>query len=338
MPAGADAPRERNEAMAEDRKSGHGGGKQAAPRGGLARRLALGVGLHHVSHLRYMLLDALFRPVRAEGQDQVLAALARHRGGTLAVTIAYNVPAAVALLAQGMARFLPGTPLLVADNSSEPAARAEIAAIAAAHGLIYISLPKAPLVRARTARSHAAAANWVFHNLIRPTAPKVFAMLDHDLVPLAPDDLAAHVARQPFYGYRRDATRAPAWYLWPGFSVFDFAVARRALDFGPDRLLGTDTGGRNWYSLYSRVNPSALEWPTVRTVRVPTPDGWTEPKMLINGWLHVGGVSYRGGVTALDVVAAAYGADPEGLLGRLVDADTVPAGAERPAAETPAGS
>ncbi|WP_454914875.1 hypothetical protein [Xanthobacter sediminis] len=287
-----------------------------------AGRLAQVPGLQWLNHARYAALDRIYRSRVAAGQDAVVRALRERAAGTLALTIAYNVPEAVALLADSMARFLPDTPLLVCDNSTEPEARAAHAIIAAEKGLAYLPLPPAPFVRARSARSHAAAANWVFHNIIRPVAPKTFALLDHDLVALKPMDLAATVAHQPCYGVKRWSSRVRAWYLWPGFSVFDGSLAAMALDFGPDRLLGTDTGGRNWYALYRDLDPKALAWPKMRTVAVPeVGGGWSEPKMLLDGWLHVGGASYRGGVSALDAVRRAFDADPDGLFARLVDVE-----------------
>ncbi|MFG1477139.1 hypothetical protein V5F53_00575 [Xanthobacter sp. V4C-4] len=288
----------------------------------LSGRLAQVPGLHWVNHARYAALDRLYRGRVAAGQDAVVRALSARRAETLALTIAYNVPEAVALLADSMRRFLPDTPLLVCDNSTDPEARAAHAVIAAEKGLPYLPLPPAPLVRTRSARSHAAAANWVFHNVIRPVAPKAFALLDHDLVALKPMDLGATVAHQPVYGAKRPSTRVKAWYLWPGFSVFDGSLAELPLDFGPDRLLGTDTGGRNWHVLYRTLDVKAMTWPKVRTVAVPEAGGgWSEPKMLVDGWLHVGGASYRGGVTALGAIRRAFDADPEGLYGRLVDTD-----------------
>ena len=292
-------------------------GKRSMGMSGLAASVP---GLHWVNHSRYMVLDRLYWRVHAPGQAELVARLSAQRDRPLAVTIAYNVPEAVELLADAMARFAPETTLVVCDNSSEPEARQALTRIAADRGLLYLSLPQAPFVRIRTARSHAAAANWVFHNIIRPVRPRVFAYLDHDLIPLAPVDFPSLVVRQPAYGLYRPGERTDAWYLWPGFAVFDGALVDAPLDFGPDRLLGTDTGGRNWYALYRRMNRKDMAWPKVRTVRVPRRGAsFSEPKMLVDGWLHVGGASYRGGEAALADMRAAYDADPEGLLAALVD-------------------
>ncbi len=70
--------------------------------------------------LRNILLDRVYGGRRAEGEDHLLANLAAVKGGFLAVTVAFNLPEAVSLLSQAMARMMPGVALLVCDNSSDP--------------------------------------------------------------------------------------------------------------------------------------------------------------------------------------------------------------------------
>jgi hypothetical protein len=288
---------------------------------------------------RNLAVDRLYRRRRAEGQDRLVAALEGR--ATLAFTIAFNQPGAVALLADAMARFVPATGLVVCDNSTDPAARAAIARLCAERGLAYCPLPPAPYRGARNgSRSHAVALNWVFHNLVRPAAPGVFAVLDHDLVPLAPADLAALVHGQPCYGHvrRSDQPGSPAWYLWPGFSVFDFAaVGDLPLDFGTDTPLGLDTGGQNWGVLYGRLDLAGLRRAKVRSVYLadafPVPRGAQARRasMLLDGWFHIGGAGHReGGLSALEHTRAAFDADPDGLFARLA------ATAAPPAARPPA--
>ncbi|MEP9349045.1 hypothetical protein [Xanthobacter sp. KR7-225] len=282
---------------------------------------------------RNVAVDRLYRRRRAVGQE---ALVARLKGApALAVTVAFNQPGAVALLADAMTRFLPDTALVVCDNSTDPSARAAIAAVCGARRVDYCPLPPTPYRGARNgSRSHAVALNWAFSNLVRPAAPAVFAVLDHDLVPLAGVDLAALVRDQPCYGHlrRSDFPRERAWYLWPGFSVFDFArVGALALDFGTDTPLGLDTGGQNWGVLYSRLDRGQLKRAQVRSVyladAVPGA-GARRASMLLDTWFHIGGAGHRaGGTGALERTRAAFDADPDGLLARLLaTADARPAG------------
>ncbi|MFG1477138.1 hypothetical protein V5F53_00570 [Xanthobacter sp. V4C-4] len=274
---------------------------------------------HRLRRLRNTLVDRIYRRRRAPGQEALVRALA-DQGGTLAFTVAFNTPEAVALLMQAMARHLPGTPLVVCDNSTQAEARAAIAALCAARGVAYCALPPSPYRGGRNgSRSHAVALNWILANLIRPAAPKVFALIDHDLIPLAPVDLAATVARQPCYGMVRTATEGPGWYLWPGYSVFDYeAVKDLPLDFGTDTPLTLDTGGQNWGVLYRGLDRDALSWATVRTVFVSDAEtGTAEPHLMADAWLHAGGAGHGWRDRAFNAVRKAFEADPDGLYGRL---------------------
>ncbi|MFS8035436.1 hypothetical protein ACI7BZ_00470 [Xanthobacter sp. AM11] len=280
---------------------------------------------HRLRRARNCAVDRLYARRRAEGQAKLVARLKDEPAPVLAFTVAFNSAEAIALLSDAMARFVPDAALVVCDNSSDAAARPLIAALCAARGHAYVSLPPSPYRGARNgSRSHAVALNWVHANLIRPAAPRLFALLDHDLVPLEPCDLAARVRGQPCYGMvRRGEGRGEAgraWYLWPGYSVFDFsAVSGLPLDFGTDTPLTLDTGGQNWRVLYRNLDLSALRQATSRRVRLTDPQtGEAEPFLLTDGWLHVGGAGHRGGgAGALRRVRAAYDADPAGLIATL---------------------
>ncbi len=281
---------------------------------------------HGIRRARNLLVDRIYRGRTAPGQGELVARIAAV-GGPVAFTVAFNMPQAIAFLGAAMARYLPGTRLVVCDNSSDPGQRAAIAAVCAGQGLDYLALPPSPYQGGRNgSRSHAVALNWIFANLIGPAAPQVFALIDHDLIPLAPADLAASVADQPCYGMVRRAEDRPEaqgapWYLWPGYSVFRFdAVAGLGLDFGTDTPLGLDTGGQNWQRLYRTLAPERFRQARRRRVYLEDPlTGESEHFLLADTWLHVGGAGHRGGGPgALARVEAAYDADPDGFLARLL--------------------
>lgn len=272
--------------------------------------------------LRNVALDRVYGARRADGERRLLADLAPLRGRFLAVTIAFNLPEAIALLSKAMARTMPDVPLLVCDNSSDPALRARIAQVCAQDGRFYCSLPRVPRISPNVngSRSHGVALNWVWRRLIRPTAPSAFALLDHDLVPLAPDDLASRVAHQPVYGMVRHGADFGGWYLWPGYSVFDFkSVASLPLDFGTDTPRQLDTGGQNWRVLYRGLALDELRMAHTRQVWLAFDGEEPEPFLLVDNWLHVGGAGHRGGgAAALDRVHRLYDAAPDALLPRLL--------------------
>ncbi len=278
---------------------------------------------HGARRLRNVAVDRIYQSRRAHGQDAFLADLARFQGQFVAFTVAFNLPEAIAFLSQALARAMPDLPLVVCDNSSDPLARTRIAAICAEAGHLYCPMPPAPKVSSRPngSRSHGVALNWIWSNLIRPLRPSGFALIDHDLIPLAKQNLQACVADQPVYGMVRRGRKFGGWYLWPGYSVFDFAaVESLPLDFGTDTPLTLDTGGQNWRVLYRGLSLPALQRAHTFEVDVSDPEtGETEPYLLADGWLHVGGAGHRGGgAAALQRVRRAYEADPDGLYGRLM--------------------
>lgn len=287
---------------------------------------------HRVRRVRNLLVDRIYRDRKAEGQEALVARLKEEAAPLVAFTVAFNMPEAIRLLADAMARFLPGTTLVVCDNSSDPAARAAIAALSAGRGLAYCALPPSPYRGGRNgSRSHAVALNWIWANLVRPLAPPAFALLDHDLVPLAPTDLAALVENQPCYGMARHGRDRETWYLWPGFSVFRFdAVVCLPLDFGTDTPLALDTGGQNWTVLYRTLDPSRLAFARIRSVFIPDTDGGhPQSHLLADGWLHAGGAGHAGH-DAFGNVARAYAADPQGLLADLEAGRWAPQEGRRP--------
>src|SRR5690606_534112 len=138
---------------------------------------------------------------------------------------------------------------IVCDNSSSREARREIEAVCRDSGTHYIALPFNP--ERHPCRSHGLALNWAFYNLARTLGARVCAFVDHDLFALAPLDLAAKLAGQPFYGRLRSSRWG--WYLWPGYCAFDVeAVAGYAPDFNTDIPRQLDTGGRNFVQVFHR--------------------------------------------------------------------------------------
>ena len=250
-------------------------------------------------HLRYQVLDAIHYRQRSPDQAAAVAAIRALDAPVVAFTVAFNIPEAVALLSDAMARLTPSIPLIVCDNSTDPEASRKIRAFCEAAGRTYCRLPKAPLVKFHSSRSHATALNWILRNLILPAGVRKFATLDHDLVPLQGYDFAAKIKDQPCYGYVRRQDSSRAWYLWPGFAIFDLdRIKPSKINFGTDRMLGLDTGGRMWGTLYRHMDEASF-------VPAHVGEGVVEfgeeehLHLVFDVWLHVGQVSYRNGNLAV---------------------------------------
>jgi hypothetical protein len=223
------------------------------------------------------------------------AAVARLTGRSMAIAIAYNVPAMIAWQLRFTRRNLTAMTYVVVDNSSDAEEAAEIRALCAAHDAPYLRAPPNPYGGAGASRSHGLALNWAWRNLVKRAQPPVFAFIDHDMLPVAPSDLCAAVAAQPFHG--RIMLRGERWYLWAGFCVFDFAkVAALELDFRQDWFNELDTGGANWSVLYRRFDLQELYARNAFASVSVEPVDPADPSVgsierIAGDWIHVGNAS-----------------------------------------------
>jgi hypothetical protein len=246
--------------------------------------------LHALKTTRYRLVAA--RYVRRAAVGPGLPTLARSlTGKRVLTTIAFGDAEVVGWQIQLVRRHVPSTVHVIADNSRDEAAAAQIAAVCGAFDTPYLRLPRNPW--RQSSRSHGAALNWVWRNLIRPAAPEAFGFLDHDLFPTAPDDPFAALSKQDCFGLVR--TAGPRWYLWPGYCVFRFDRVRDLpLDFGQDWFNGLDTGGGNWRSLYRRLARTELqEAHTTFAPYEPGVDVADAPLQWVGSWLHEVGTMKR---------------------------------------------
>jgi hypothetical protein len=281
---------------------------------------------HGVRRARNHAILQYYKARRVDRQDELIARLRPVAAGKTAVfTVAFNSSRTIEWQADGFAKYGAGAVLVVCDNSPIEDARKKIEAACLARGVAYVRLPRPPLAALLLTNpplSHGVALTWIFYNLVRPLAPRVFAFIDHDLIPLSPLDLAERLGDRPVYGLKSDREAFGTWSLWAGYSVFDFAVAGPLpLDFTTDSSLQLDTGGQNWSRLYRFIPPEGLRFA----------DHWSEPVHLdgddaatavemIDGWLHIGGVSYRNDARdRLDIaerVLAHLGANARNSRGR----------------------
>lgn len=244
---------------------------------------------------RNALVDAAFRRRDAAAGRRLAATLAEAGVRDLCVSIAFNSPWVVDLLTAAWRRHPVGLVLAVADNSSDPAARAANARICRARDVPYLPLPRNP--EWNPCRSHGIALNWVWHNVFVPLRPRVAGFIDHDCFPTAPVDLVARMDGCVAYGLRTDSWKLPGvWNLWPGYcflkpTAFDPGV----VDFKHRIELGLDTGGGNWAGVYRRLAPDQVTAVTDGAAMVDLGTG-AAPLTLqrIDGsFLHLAGASYR---------------------------------------------
>jgi hypothetical protein len=188
---------------------------------------------------------------------------------------------------------LKNTTMLVFDNSRDFAARKKILSVCKKNKTIYFSLPKYTTTHVN--RSHGMAMSWIYTNVILAIRPKVFAFIDHDLIPIRPVNLYSLIQKQPFYG-RETGKKSDFWSLWAGYCVFDFKhLINKKINFLYDFSRNLDTGGRNWGALYSQFEKKVIAFAnsTHKTVYLPTFKEGAMVQFIDDKWIHIGSISYN---------------------------------------------
>ena len=223
----------------------------------------------------------------------------RHLAGkNIAIVVAFEQPWAVNWLLQMAKKNLINTTVLVFDNSHKAIARAELAAVCKQNGAPYLALPMNRTKHVN--RSHGMAMSWIYDNVIKSIQPKLFAFIDHDLIPVSKVDFKERLANQPFFG-RAGGKLPQYWSLWAGYCMFDFAYTQnKPLNFLYDFSRGLDTGGRNWDSIYSHFDKAQIRFAKNEQVDIKLPElqQAASVQMIDERWMHIGGISYNDGFKA----------------------------------------
>ena len=246
--------------------------------------------VHGFKLLRNVAIDRAYRSRRVDDLERFLADHADLAGKIIGVVIAFNRPRIIELLVTAVRRHVSDMELLIFDNSRDPDARSAIAGVCADRDLPYLALPANPVRHPN--RSHAAALNWVYYNVVQRLRPRVFALIDHDLIPLKPISIAERIGDQPFFGYR--VTGRFGWSMWAGYSMFDFSVASRyPLDFGVDFPRNLDTGGRNYPVFFRHFDHRRYRFaPGGQLWLSDAKTGASQRFAVYDEWLHFGGAAY----------------------------------------------
>jgi len=258
--------------------------------------------------LRYALTEVrndallnLYLQRASENLPDFLRNNAHLAGKNIVLIIAFAQPRVLNFLLSKLERFVPDAYFLVFDNSPTAAARAEIERVCRERRDPYHALP--PNSIRHQNRSHAFAMTWIFRNVVRALKPRMFAFIDHDLIPFRTVELGKLLDGQPFYGpVRANKSAEPEkigngnWSLWAGYCMYDFSTVKDLpLNFLYDFSRGLDTGGRNWECLYKNYDHPRPVFADSR--KIPLTDSRTGVSHLVRivdgRWLHFRGASYR---------------------------------------------
>jgi hypothetical protein len=242
-------------------------------------------------NIRNETVDSLYRKAGLPVDLSVVAGLGAR--DSICVAIAYNTPWCIDLLASLWPRFVVGTTLLVADNSSRADARQEIERICADRGVAYISLPWNPEWSPN--RSHGLAMNWIVCNVIDKLSCDLWGFIDHDCFPQKSFSFEAVVPSNGVFGLRKASSLNGAyWNLWAGFCFFRQSLTRgKRLDFKHRVELGLDTGGGNWCRLYESLSEEQTRFANQSGRIVTLGDSSVSLQFIEDSFVHLGGASYR---------------------------------------------
>lgn len=179
------------------------------------------------------------------------------------ITVAFNNAQLIRYQEQFINKYLTDKfTHIIVDNSTNIVVREELFNYCCENKIAYIGLPKNYLNRIGASYSHAAALNYVYQHVICKRQPWAFGQIDHDLFPTRAISIIEKLTNQPIYGPLR--SRGKCWYLSAIMSFFryDF-IKNKKVDFMPTTpdTIYLDSGGGNWYDIYSSMNLEELTFP-----------------------------------------------------------------------------
>ncbi|GHT75667.1 hypothetical protein AGMMS50262_11670 [Bacteroidia bacterium] len=210
------------------------------------------------------------------------------------VTIAFNNIDTIERQIEMMKQNMQGDyTYIVADNSSDKTARKKIKKLCLNNSVAYISLPKNRLSIISGSYSHGASLNWIYYHVIKKRQPCYFGFVDHDLFPIKTISIKQKLEQQPIYGTLGQDTQY--WYLWAGLCFYRYAFVKDLkMDFLPAKPQGVylDTGGGNWYPIYSKMNRADLLFECQRIENMGEEENeinWFENTLHCIGdyWIHM---------------------------------------------------
>lgn len=268
--------------------------------------------LRRLRSARAQIMERFYLRRRAEGIDAFLWELQHANNTNLCFSIAFNTPWVIDYLTRLWQKNVVDAGLAVIDNSSSHTAATTIKTLCASRGVPYLKLPKS--YEWNPNLSHGQAGNWIFYNVVRNVRPLRFGFVDHDCFPIVPFRLEEQFSGKKIYGLHIDCRRTKPinhrplngpqpWSLWAGYSFMDFSyVENRMFDFNPLHHLGLDTGGSNWFDIYSRIVDTDARFARYERVTHQEECLDCQYELIDGAFLHVGGASYSKITTKQDYV------------------------------------
>ena len=215
-------------------------------------------------------------------------------GSNVVIIIAFEQPWVLNWLLNIAKNNLINISVLVFDNSKNKIIRKKIEKVCVRNGIKYFPLPTNNTLHVN--RSHGMAMTWIFENVIKVIKPKIFAFIDHDLIPTNPIDLEDKIGNQLCFGRINSRNKSKYWSLWAGYCIFNYSkLKNKQLNFLYDFSRGLDTGGRNWDQIYSKINKNKMSFASraYYDLSLPFSTKLVKVEVVDDCWIHIGGVSYN---------------------------------------------
>ena len=252
--------------------------------------------------VRNNLMERYFLWRRAEGFEAFIQEQQNSGHANLCFSIAFNTPWVIDYQTRLWKKYVADASLAVIDNSTSRTASAEIKSLCASRKIPYLKLPHN--LDWHPNRHHGKSINWIFYNIVRVLQPIRFGFVDHDCFPIARFSLEEQFAGKKIYGLKHGPFNGfPQWSLWAGFAFMDFDfVKHRKLDFAPLFHMGLDTGGSNWFDLYSRVGQTEARFAGFERLTHHQENMDCPYELIDSCFMHIGGASYSTETTRDDHV------------------------------------
>ncbi len=223
----------------------------------------------------------------------------------MVITIAFNNVEILKIQFEYLKRFLDDPfNYVIADNSNKKEYSKRIETFCKKNKISYLKIPKNPLTRVRASGSHGIALNWCQRNIIKKYKPKYYGFLDHDIFPIKKVSLIDNL-NKGFYGAIRNR-KDPYWYMWPGFSFFEFEkIEKYSFNFfphhsGKNGFIFLDTGGSNYFSIFKKIGKESIQEAKSKLVNLNTEkefvrgENSSQTFEVIDGaWLHLRQIAWR---------------------------------------------
>lgn len=228
-------------------------------------------------------------------------------GPILLIVFGFNNPKLIQIQIRLFRNFIKDKyVLLIADNSSDKNMSTLIYKKCLSEKVDYIKVPRQNMFK--NSNSHALALNWVYQQIVKHSHFDIVGLLDHDIFPIRDICLSDRMKNKLAFGVLHHGSYVDVhdnfirkeladWYLWPGYAFYNLDELKKyKVDFRTSNInkKDFDTGGRNWYSIYSKVPIEEFSFVSFDKIKIGDGNSWENNyvEIIDESWLHLINGSY----------------------------------------------